>query len=222
MSNITSNNTTDGVATDGVATTGLETTGITTTGVGVDIVEINRVGDILNRAPQFAERNFSEQEQAYCNSKVNPAAHYAGFFAAKEAVLKALGTGFSGMRATDIEVEHDKRGRPVAILHGNARKLADALGIIEIHLSISRTHEVSVATAALVKESARPKEPDEEPDSMTKLMKKYKELKSMIDEFGDELSNVKNSVDDELADAKSSEDDEPSSAKDSEGDDVTT
>ena len=62
-------------------------------GLGVDIVEIARMEDILRRTPNFKQRVFTEDERAYCESKHNPAVHYALFFAAKEAVAKALGTG---------------------------------------------------------------------------------------------------------------------------------
>ena len=73
-------------------------------GLGVDIVEIARVRRILERTPSFRERVFSEEERAYCDAAANPEVHYATRFAAKEAVVKALGTGFTrGIGVRDIE-----------------------------------------------------------------------------------------------------------------------
>ena len=89
-------------------------------GIGVDIVEIPRMERILKRTPSFAERVFTEEERAYCDASARPAAHYASRFAAREAVLKALGTGFSeGIGRKDVSVSRDERGRPVAILTGS-------------------------------------------------------------------------------------------------------
>ena len=64
-------------------------------GIGVDIVEISRMKSILEKTPSFARRVFTEEERAYCDASSRPAAHYASRFASREAVLKALGTGFS-------------------------------------------------------------------------------------------------------------------------------
>ncbi len=94
-------------------------------GLGVDIIEIDRMKRILERTPSFRIRIFSEGEREYCDSKARPEVHYALRFAAKEAVLKALGIGFTGVRATDVEVAHDKKGKPIALLHGSAAKLAE-------------------------------------------------------------------------------------------------
>ena len=77
-------------------------------GLGVDIVEIARMRRILERTPRFRERVFSEEERAYCDATANPETHYATRFAAKEAVVKALGTGFSrgiGVRAAEKRVD---------------------------------------------------------------------------------------------------------------------
>ena len=90
-------------------------------GIGVDIVEIERMRAILERTPRFKQRVFTETEQEYCDKRSNPAASYAACFAAREAVLKALGTGFSGMGLKDVSVDHDDRGKPLAILTGKAQ-----------------------------------------------------------------------------------------------------
>ena len=90
-------------------------------GLGLDVVEIERMRTILERTPSFAWRVFSEQERSYCEKKAVPAIHYATRFAAKEAVLKALGTGFAeGIGPRDIEVRRTPKGRPYAVLTGRA------------------------------------------------------------------------------------------------------
>lgn len=96
------------------------------TGLGVDIVEIDRMDQILQRSPRFAYRVFSDDERAYCEGHHRPAVRYATHFAAKEAVLKALGTGFAdGIAFTDVEVTHDEKGKPIALLHGRAKRIAE-------------------------------------------------------------------------------------------------
>ena len=97
-------------------------------GIGVDIVEIARMESILKRTPSFATRVFTDEERAYCESSNRPAAHYACRFAAREAVLKALGTGFSsGIGRRDVSVSRDASGKPVAVLNGRALEIAQAL-----------------------------------------------------------------------------------------------
>ena len=99
-------------------------------GLGVDIVEIERMRKILKRSPAFARKVFSAEECRYCDATAQPAVHYATRFAAKEAVLKALGTGFSqGIGARDVEVRRTSKGRPYAVLTGCAKQVAQALGV---------------------------------------------------------------------------------------------
>ena len=87
-------------------------------GLGVDIVSIERMRKILKRTPSFSRRVFSEAERVYCDAKAQPEVHYATRFAAKEAVVKALGTGFSeGIGVRDIEVRRTSKGRPVRGAH---------------------------------------------------------------------------------------------------------
>src|ERR1035437_9957821 len=107
------------------------------TGLGVDIVEIDRMAAALVRHPRMKERIFSASEREYAESRNRPEVHYALRFAAKEAVLKALGTGFSGMKFTDVEVARDVGGRPVPRLSGRAAEVAEELGVVELHLSLS-------------------------------------------------------------------------------------
>lgn len=150
-------------------------------GLGVDIVEIDRMKQALERRPRMKERIFSEQERWYCEHKNRPEIHYALRFAAKEAVLKALGTGFSGMKFTDIEVTRDDRGKPIPLLHGAAQERADQLGIVEMHLSLSFTHTTAVASAVAITQEARPKK-DDRISPKEELARNFKELRSMLDE----------------------------------------
>ena len=126
-------------------------------GLGVDIVEIDRMAAALARRPRLKERLFSEEEREYCDKRTRPEVHYALRFAAKEAVLKALGTGFRGMRFCDVEVARETSGRPVPRLSGRAAERAAELGVIEMHLSLSFTHTTAVASAVAITEDNRPK-----------------------------------------------------------------
>jgi holo-[acyl-carrier protein] synthase len=119
-------------------------------GLGVDIVEIGRMRDALERHPRMKERIFSADERAYCDKRNKPEVHYALRFAAKEAVLKALGTGFAGMSFQDVEVVRDAGGRPSPRLHGRAAAVAEELGVVEMHLSLSYTHTTAVASAVAI------------------------------------------------------------------------
>lgn len=154
-------------------------------GLGVDIVEIDRMRDALARRPRMKERLFSAEERAYCEKRSRPEVHYALRFAAKEAVLKALGTGFSGMRFTDVEVIRENNGRPVPRLSGKAAERAAELGVIEMHLSLSFTHSTAVASAVAITQEARPRK-DERPDPMAQLAADFKEARALLDEVGSE------------------------------------
>lgn len=154
-------------------------------GLGVDIVEIDRMALALRRHPAIKERVFSPEERRYCEKRSRPEVHYALRFAAKEAVLKALGTGFSGMTFKDVEVVREGGGRPCATLHGRAAERASELGIIEMHLSLSFTHTTAVASAVAVTEDARPRK-DERVDPMAELARTFKEARAMLDSVGSE------------------------------------
>jgi len=175
--------------TTGAADTGTDDTADAGTrgivaGLGVDIVEIDRMREALRRRPRLRERLFSESERAYCDKRNKPEIHYAMRFAAKEAVLKALGTGFTGMRFTDVEVSRDDRGRPVPILHGRAGQVARERGVVEMHLSLSFTHTTAVASAVAITEAARPKPPELPPDPKAEIAASFKEARAMLDEMG--------------------------------------
>lgn len=151
------------------------------TGLGVDIVEIDRMRVALERHPRMKERLFSAAEREYCDKRNRPEIHYALRFAAKEAVLKALGTGFSGIRFTDVEVGRDASGRPVPILAGRAAELAEEYGVIEMHLSLSFTHTTAVASAVAITEQARPRPKVEPADVRAELASAFKEARGMLD-----------------------------------------
>lgn len=154
-----------------------------TVGLGVDIVEIERMKGILSRVPSFAERVFSPEERAYCDKKSNPATHYALRFAAKEAVVKALGTGFAdGIGVRDIEVERARNGRPVVKLSGRALEIANEQGVRELSISLSYTHTDAVACAMAVTDSAV-RASEKRKDPMEELSKQFKEVRGMLDEF---------------------------------------
>ncbi|MBQ3268145.1 MAG: holo-ACP synthase [Atopobiaceae bacterium] len=152
-------------------------------GIGVDIIEIARVERALRRTPRMAQRLFTDEERAYCERTARPAQHYAGRFAAREAVLKALGTGFSqGIGLKDVSVTRDESGRPQVRLVGRAAEVAAEQGVLEIALSLSFTRDMAVANAVAVTEAARPHR-DEALDPDRELAASFKEARSVIDEL---------------------------------------
>ena len=118
-------------------------------GLGTDIIEIVRVGEMLDRhGEQFLSRVYTPTEVAYCGERKNYLQHYAGRWAAKEAVMKALGTGWSqGVGFAEIEVRTLASGRPTLHLLGTAREKATELGIGEVLITISHCRAYATATA---------------------------------------------------------------------------
>jgi holo-[acyl-carrier protein] synthase len=121
--------------------------------IGVDIVEVYRIRETIERTPRFVERVYTQDEQRYCDSKgAAAAASYAGRFAAKEAFLKALKTGWRGKISWhDVEVVSDPDGVPTFMIKGEAKRLLELLGTERVHLSISHTTEHAVAQVVLEK-----------------------------------------------------------------------
>jgi len=119
-------------------------------GIGIDICEIARMERILESNDRFLERFFTEGEQAYIRGRGKAAGQsMAAVFAAKEALLKAMGTGFGGgIGLTEIHIEHAESGQPHYVLAGAAKAKFDELGGVRVLLSIS--HEVGVAAAVAV------------------------------------------------------------------------
>jgi holo-[acyl-carrier protein] synthase len=119
--------------------------------IGIDIVEVYRIRETIQRTPRFVERVFTARERAYCDAKGAAAAQsYAARFAAKEAFLKALKTGWRG-RITwqDMEILNDPQGVPSLEINGEAGILLENLGANKIHLSISHTTDHAVAQVIL-------------------------------------------------------------------------
>jgi holo-[acyl-carrier protein] synthase len=120
-------------------------------GIGTDIIECLRIAQMIERHGElFINRVYTPLEIRYCSSRKQATQHYAGRWAAKEAVLKALGTGWrKGISWRDIEVRNDTLGKPVVGLRGGAADLVEQLGITELLVSIShcRSHAVAYALA---------------------------------------------------------------------------
>lgn len=118
-------------------------------GLGTDIVEVERIAKMIaDHGDHFLERVFTSGEIAHCQNRKDSAPHYAGRWAAKEAVMKVLGTGFTNeVGWTDIEVVTQPSGQPIIVLHGTTREVADRLGIAQVMVSISHTKNYATATA---------------------------------------------------------------------------
>ena len=121
-------------------------------GLGTDIVEIVRIGEMIERHGElFLGRVYTEQEIAYCQRRAASYQHFAGRWAAKEAVLKALGTGWAkGIGWRDIEVVSLPGGKPQIHIHGAVKELAAARGISDFLCSISHCRSHATATAIAV------------------------------------------------------------------------
>lgn len=115
--------------------------------IGIDIIEVYRIRETIERTPRFAERVFTKTERQYCESKGAAAAQsFAGRFAAKEAFLKALKTGWRGkITWHDIEIINDEQGVPSFNISGEAEILLSKLEAKNVHLSISHTSEHAIA-----------------------------------------------------------------------------
>ena len=120
-------------------------------GTGVDIAEVPRIQASIERfGERFLRRVFTDAEIQYCDSKVNRAERYAARFAAKEAALKAIGTGLRrGITWRDVEVTREPGGRPTMSFHGVAAGFAAKLGMKRAHLSLSHTKEHAIAYVIL-------------------------------------------------------------------------
>src|SRR5665647_488027 len=118
-------------------------------GVGIDIVEIPRIKKAMESNSKFLEKIFTITELEYLRSRNLRAEYVAGRFAAKEAVAKALGTGFRGFDFRDIEIDRTTLGKPIVILKGKAKLIAKKEGEYNIHLSISHGQDSAVAYSIL-------------------------------------------------------------------------
>src|SRR5213079_1724719 len=120
-------------------------------GTGIDIAEVPRIAESIARfGERFLRRIFTEEEIRYCESKANRIERYAARFAAKEATMKALGTGWSrGIRWRDIEVFRVPGSRPTIRFHGRAAELAASMSIRNVALSLTHTSEQAMASVIL-------------------------------------------------------------------------
>ncbi|SMC23285.1 holo-[acyl-carrier-protein] synthase [Clostridium acidisoli DSM 12555] len=118
-------------------------------GVGVDILEINRIKDAIEKNSFFLEKIYTQNEIEYLKSRNFRPEYAAGRFAAKEAVAKALGTGIFQFSMKDIEIDRNANGKPVVVLRGKAKQVAQKFGEYKINLSISHSRENAIAYAVI-------------------------------------------------------------------------
>ena len=120
-------------------------------GIGADITECLRIARMVERHGElFINRVYTDEEIKYCQSRKQATQHYTGRWAAKEAILKALGTGWrKGISWRDIEGRNEPRGKPVVAVRGGVKDVVEQLGVTEIHVTIShcRTHATATAIA---------------------------------------------------------------------------
>ncbi len=152
-------------------------------GVGIDIMEIARMQRAISRRPSVLRKVFTDQERRVCEAAARPAEHYAARFAARRAVLKALGCQDDAtVTRHDVSVGVAENGRPVAVLSGRAQELAAERGVTEIALSLSFTHEVATAMALLVTDDVKPK-PKEDRDPQRELLASFRQARTVLDEL---------------------------------------
>jgi holo-[acyl-carrier protein] synthase len=119
-------------------------------GVGTDIIEVRRVGDKLARTKGLKEKIFTTREIEYCEAGKMSAQHFAARFSAKEAFLKAMGTGWSGgHRFDEIEVVNDALGKPGLFVHGKVKAFCEARGITGMEVSLSHVKDLAQAVVVL-------------------------------------------------------------------------
>jgi holo-[acyl-carrier protein] synthase len=122
-------------------------------GIGTDLVEINRIANIIKKwGERFTGKVFSQNEINYCQNKAYPAIHYAARFAAKESFLKSLGIGLGmGVSLKDIEVINNPQGSPQLHMNEKIQAVLDERGITAIHISMTHTREHAQAVVVLEK-----------------------------------------------------------------------
>ncbi len=114
-------------------------------GVGVDLADIDRVAEVLEKYPRFAQRCFTEHEQEYAFRFANPARRLAARFAGKEAVMKSMGTGWRRIRWTDVEITGG--GKPTVNIFGTAAARAAMIGVVGFEVSITHTDDQAMVFA---------------------------------------------------------------------------
>jgi holo-[acyl-carrier protein] synthase len=130
-------------------------------GIGTDIIEVSRIKAVMEKDIGFREKIFTEGEIAYCETKKHKYENYAARFSAKEAFLKAIGTGWRfGIRFADIDVYHDEFGKPLIRVYGKAEELVLKEGISKIHVSLSHLKEIATAVVVVEIEDREQKTED--------------------------------------------------------------
>lgn len=126
-------------------------------GIGTDIISVARIERVIERNPEFVHKVFSPSEIAYCDARAAKAQSYAARFAAKEALMKALGTGWAeGVNWLDIQVIMNEAGKPSLSLSGKALALSESMQVDRLHLSLSHEKEQAVAFVILESSGLRP------------------------------------------------------------------
>ena len=119
-------------------------------GIGTDIIEVQRIEEKLRRTKGLKTRLFTGREIAYCESKHRPAMNYAARFAAKEAFLKAMGTGWSnGYAFSEIEIVNNAQGKPELFVHGSVGEFCRTHGIAGMQVSMSHIKDLAKAVVVL-------------------------------------------------------------------------
>lgn len=126
-------------------------------GAGTDIIEVRRVEEKLLRTGGLKGKLFTPTEIAYCEARHRPALHYAARFAAKEAFLKAMGTGWSGgHKFSEIEVVNNALGKPELFVHGKVKEFCEAHGVAAMEVSLTHVKDFASAVVVLEKKTAHP------------------------------------------------------------------
>jgi holo-[acyl-carrier protein] synthase len=121
-------------------------------GVGIDEIEVARLEERLGRTDGLKEKLFTPREIEYCGAKRHGAQNFAARFAAKEAFLKAMGTGWrNGAAFAEIEIINDDLGKPVCVVHGKVKEFIETNGITGIHVSLSHLDDIAAAIVMLEK-----------------------------------------------------------------------
>ena len=120
-------------------------------GIGTDLAEVSRIAESIARfGDRFLNRIYTDGERKYAQSKANAAERFAARFAAKEAGMKAIGTGWNfGVTWRDFEVVNQRSGRPMLVLHGKAQEIAGHLGADRVSISLTHTKETAFAVVIL-------------------------------------------------------------------------
>ena len=127
-------------------------------GIGIDIIECERIADMMKKHDEiFINRVFTPYEIEYCGGRKAAAQHFAGRWAAKEAILKSMGTGWAkGIRWLDIEIQTLPGGKPIVNISGVAKDICDSRGISDILISISHCHSYATAFATAIGNGSPP------------------------------------------------------------------